>query len=108
MGSRFRTGASLRRSLCRIPGVVARKGGLASRFDVRCRDPVSSRIVNSFKLVSARLLRKRDLPEVRCKLWGDHLWTPSYFAGSAGGANLATVKHYIRQQRLPTFPRGGA
>jgi putative transposase len=50
------------------------------------------------------LLRKRDFPEVRRKLWGDHFWTPSYFAGSTGGANLATVKRYIQQQRLPTLP----
>jgi putative transposase len=63
-----------------------------------------SRLVNSLKLVSARLLRKRDFPEVRRKLWGDHFWTPSYFAGSTGGANLATVKRYIQQQRLPTLP----
>lgn len=59
-----------------------------------------SRLVNSLKLVSARLLRKRDFPEVRRKLWGDHFWTPSYFAGSTGGANLATVKRYIKQQRV--------
>ena len=61
-----------------------------------------SRLVNSLKLVSARLLRKRDFPEVRQKLWGDHFWTPSYFAGSCGGANLQTVKKYIRQQREPS------
>lgn len=61
-----------------------------------------SRLVNSLKLVSARLLRKRDFPEVRQKLWGDHFWTPSYFAGSCGGANLQTVKQYIRQQREPS------
>ncbi len=59
-----------------------------------------SRLVNSLKLVSARLLRKRDFPEVRRKLRGDHFWTPSYFAGSTGGANLATVKRYIQQQRV--------
>ena len=61
-----------------------------------------SRLVNSLKLVSARLLRKRDFPEVRQKFWGDHFWTPSYFAGSCGGANLQTVKQYIRQQREPS------
>ena len=61
-----------------------------------------SRLVNSLKLVSARLLRKQDFPEVRGKLWGDHFWTPSYFAGSCGGANLQTVKRYIQQQRVPS------
>ena len=64
-----------------------------------------SRLVNSLKLVSARLLRKRNLPEVRRKLWGPHFWTPSYYAGSCGGASLATVKRYIRAQRLPADRR---
>ena len=60
-----------------------------------------SRLVNSLKLVSARLLRKRDFPEVRRKLWGNHFWTPSYYAGSSGGASLQTVKRYIQDQRRP-------
>ena len=64
-----------------------------------------SRLVNSLKLVSARLLRKRNLPEVRQKLWGNHFWTPSYYAGSCGGANLATVRRYIRSQRAPASHR---
>jgi putative transposase len=64
-----------------------------------------SRLVNSLKLVSARLLRKRNLPEVRRKLWGSHFWTPSYYAGSCGGASLATVKRYIQAQRLPADRR---
>jgi len=64
-----------------------------------------SRLVNSLKLVSARLLRKRNLPEVRQKLWGNHFWTPSYYAGSCGGANLATVMRYIQTQRIPASHR---
>jgi putative transposase len=64
-----------------------------------------SRLVNSLKLVSARLLRKRNLPEVRQKLWGNHFWTPSYYAGSCGGANLATVTRYIQTQRTPASQR---
>ena len=58
-----------------------------------------SRLVNSLKLVSSRLLRKRDFPEVRKKLWGVHFWTPSYYAGSCGRASLQTVRHYIQNQR---------
>jgi putative transposase len=58
-------------------------------------------LVNALKGVSARLLRKRNLPEVRSKLWGAHLWTPSYFASSTGGASLDTVRQYIENQRVP-------
>ena len=64
-----------------------------------------SRLVNSLKLVSARLLRKRNLPEVRQNLWGNHFWTPSYYAGSCGGANLATVMRYLQTQRTPASQR---
>jgi putative transposase len=49
--------------------------------------------------VSSRLLRQRDFPEVTQRLWGGHLWSPSYFAASCGGAPLEIVKHHIEQQR---------
>lgn len=62
-------------------------------------------LVNSLKGVSARLLRRRDFPEVRKKLWGEHFWTPSYFAATTGGATLATIKRYIENQRAPAKRR---
>lgn len=58
-----------------------------------------ARLVNSLKGVSARRLRQAHLPEVRGKLWGDHLWSPSYCAVSCGGAPLEVVKEYIRNQK---------
>ncbi|MFE9388271.1 transposase, partial [Streptomyces sp. NPDC006784] len=30
-----------------------------------------------------------------------HFWSPSYFAGSVGGAPLQVVKDYIEQQKRP-------
>ena len=56
-------------------------------------------LVNSLKGVSSRLLRTQNYPEVRGKLYGDHLWSPSYFASSTGGASLDTVRKYIEGQR---------
>lgn len=58
-----------------------------------------SRLVNSLKGVSSRLLRKEGFPEVTEKLWGGHLWSPSYFAASCGGAPLEIIKTYIENQR---------
>lgn len=58
-----------------------------------------SRLVNSLKGVSSRMLRKKNYPEVADKLWGGHLWSPSYFAASCGGAPLEIVKQYIENQR---------
>jgi putative transposase len=58
-----------------------------------------SSLVNSLKGASSRLIRKRRFPEVRKALWGEHFWSPSYFASSCGGAPLNILKEYIRSQR---------
>jgi len=33
--------------------------------------------------------------------WQGTLWSPSYLAGSGGGAPIATIRQYIEQQRTP-------
>lgn len=60
-----------------------------------------SRLVNSLKGVSSRLIRKKQYPSISKALWGDALWSPSYFAGSCGGAPLETIRTYIEQQDSP-------
>lgn len=54
------------------------------------------------KGVSARLLRKEFWPQIKPMLWGDHFWSPSYCAVSAGGAPLEIIKKYIEDQNRPT------
>ena len=49
-----------------------------------------SALVNSLKGVSSRMIRKKNYPSIKKKLWGGALWSPSYFAGSCGGAPIAT------------------
>lgn len=34
-------------------------------------------------------------------LWGEHFWSPSYFAASAGEAALSVVAQYIENQQRP-------
>jgi putative transposase len=60
-----------------------------------------SKLVNSLKGVSARLLRKEHPAHVRRFLRGGHFWSGSYFAGSCGGAPLTVVRQYIEQQQHP-------
>lgn len=60
-----------------------------------------SSLVNSLKGVSSRLIRKKDYPSLRKKIWGNSLWSPSYFAGSCGGAPIAILRQYIEGQRSP-------
>ncbi|MGF7133217.1 putative transposase [Paraburkholderia sp. EB58] len=57
--------------------------------------------VNSLKGVSSRMIRQKNYPTIRRKLWGGALWSPSYFAGSCGGAPIAVVRQYIEQQKTP-------
>ena len=60
-----------------------------------------SKLVNSLKGASSLLIRKRGYPNIKKKLWGNALWSPSYFAGSCGGAPIAIIRQYIEQQRTP-------
>ena len=61
-----------------------------------------SRPVNSLTGVSARRLRQEFPAHIRKYLWGEHFWSPSYFAGSCGGAPLSIVADYIDNQKRPT------
>ena len=60
-----------------------------------------SKLVNSLKGVSSRLLRKRKHASILKYLWGESLWSPSYFAGSCGGAPISVIRKYIEQQQSP-------
>ncbi len=60
-----------------------------------------SKLVNSLKGVSSRMIRKKNYPGIRKKLWGGALWSPSYFAGSVGGAPMSVLRQYIENQRTP-------
>ena len=56
-----------------------------------------SKLVNSLKGVSSRLLRK-EFPELERYFWKGGLWSPSYFIASCGGAPLSMVRKYIENQ----------
>jgi putative transposase len=60
-----------------------------------------SSLVNSLKGVSSRMICKKNYASIRKKLWGDALWSPSYFAGSCGGAPIEILRQYIEQQQTP-------
>ncbi|NML62311.1 IS200/IS605 family transposase [Massilia sp. RP-1-19] len=60
-----------------------------------------SNLVNSLKGVSSWMIRKKNYPSIGKKLWGGALWSPSYFAGSCGGAPIAVIRQYIEQQQTP-------
>ena len=59
-----------------------------------------SRLVNSLKGVSSRRLKEMH-PSVKEYYWKSKLWSPSYFAGSCGGAPIEIIRQYIEQQNTP-------
>ena len=58
-----------------------------------------STLVNHIKGVSSRMLRK-EFPELAAR--GAHLWTPSYFVASAGGAPIERLRKYVKAQGRPS------
>ncbi|GAB2449591.1 IS200/IS605 family transposase [Streptomyces incanus] len=70
-----------------------------------------SKLVNSLKGVSARRIRLGTPPgrrpggkftgRINRAIMHGHLWSPSYFSASCGGAPLAIVRQYIEQQQRP-------
>jgi len=60
-----------------------------------------SKLVNSLKGVSSRYLRQEYTGTMNRAIMHGHLWAPSYFAGSCGGAPLQVVKDYIEHQKRP-------
>ncbi|HIF9325766.1 TPA: IS200/IS605 family transposase [Photobacterium damselae] len=59
-----------------------------------------SKLINSLKGVSSRRLRQ-EFPIIHRYLWNSALWSPSYFAGSCGGASLDVLTKYIESQSQP-------
>jgi putative transposase len=60
-----------------------------------------SKMINSLKGVSSRMLRK-NYPEItKWYFKNKSLWSPSYFAASCGGAPIEIIRQYIEQQKTP-------
>ncbi|MFD7408772.1 IS200/IS605 family transposase [Streptomyces sp. NPDC059866] len=60
-----------------------------------------SKLVNSLKGVSARRIRQEFTGRINRAIMHGHLWSPSYFSASCGGAPLTIVRQYIEQQKRP-------
>ncbi|MEU9331063.1 IS200/IS605 family transposase [Streptomyces canus] len=59
------------------------------------------KLVNSLKGVSSRYLRAEYTERINRISTGSVFLSPSYFAGSCGGAPLNIVKEYIENQNRP-------
>lgn len=60
-----------------------------------------SKLINSLKGVSSRMLRKNYPNISKWYYQNKALWSPSYFASSCGGASIEILKEYIQNQKTP-------
>ena len=60
-----------------------------------------SKLVNNFKTVSSRILRKEFKDHVDRFYYKPFLWSSSYCILSVGGASIETIKKYIENQEAP-------
>lgn len=57
-------------------------------------------MIKALKGVSARLLMKEYGNELKQKLWGGHLWNPSYFIATVSENTEEQIKEYIQNQKV--------
>ena len=56
-------------------------------------------IIKALKGVSARLLMLEYKDELKKKLWGGHLWNPSYFISTVSENTEEQIRNYIKAQK---------
>lgn len=56
-------------------------------------------IMKALKGASARSLFK-EMPGLKNKLWGGHLWNPSYFVATVSENTESQIKEYIKNQQV--------
>ena len=58
-----------------------------------------SRIINSYKSATSRLVRKRFADHLARYYWKPYFWNRSYLILSSGGAPIEVIKRYIQNQK---------
>jgi len=56
-------------------------------------------MMKAMKGVSARLLMKEFGDDLKEKLWGGHLWNPSYFVATVSENTEEQIREYIQSQK---------
>jgi len=58
-----------------------------------------TKFINILKGHSSRKIRDKYKDFLKDKLWGDNLWSPSYFLATSGNVTIDILKEYIDNQR---------
>ena len=57
-----------------------------------------SKLINNYKTVTSRLIRKEFSEELRPYYWKPYFWSDTYFISSVSDASQKMIEHYIRSQ----------
>ncbi len=85
---------------CKILEIETEKDHIHIAFESNPQTQLS-KLINNFKTVSSRLIRKEFENYLRQYYWKDYFWSPSYCLLSVGGAPIEIIKEYIRSQKKP-------
>ncbi len=86
---------------CKIIEIESESDHLHILFEAKPQIQLS-KLINNFKTVSSRLIRKEFKKHVDKYYWKPFFWNPSYLILSTGGATVEVVKKYIEEQNKPT------
>ena len=64
-------------------------------------------IIQKLKGVSSRVLMKEFGETLKKKLWGGHLWNPSYFVSTVSENTEEQIRNYIKNQKRKRGRKGG-
>lgn len=61
--------------------------------------PPSIAVADAVKILKGTTARKLfvEFPELKQSLWGGHLWSPSYYVGTAGNVSAEIIRRYIER-----------
>ena len=61
--------------------------------------PPALAVATAIKILKGTTARKLfvEFPQLKEELWGGHLWSPSYYVGTAGNVSAETIRRYIER-----------
>ena len=99
----------LLRQICQAREVVIVRGAVSpDHIHMLVSSPpdmAPAKIVQYLKGRSSRRLQD-ELPELRKRYWGQHLWARGYFCASVGAVDEETIQKYIESQKWDEEDQG--
>jgi len=87
---------------CRVVNVKTGRNHIHVIFEGTPKTQLT-KLINNFKTVSSRLIRKEFKEHLSQFYWKNHFWSPSYCLLSLGNISIETIKEYLKSQIVNNF-----